>query len=332
MNDWENPQLFERHRLPPRAYFLPHPDDQSALANHDESTRVTSLNGTWKFHYDPTPFHAPANFESPAFDDHSWDNLEVPSLWQLKGYGKPHYTNVIYAFHPDPPRVPSENPTGSYRRTFEVSGAELKDRRIHLRFDGVDSFYQVYVNGSDAGLSKGSRLAAEFDITDLVHEGTNVLAVRVIQWSDASYLEDQDMWWLSGIFRSVTLMNRPAVYLADVQISTDLSDDQTGVLDVTLSTTNKSGLAANIKIGLKLLDTDGKTTAAETTIANSLAVSQQRLGQSSIARSRRKAMDRRDAVALHAHCHASATPPACSNRSHSASDSARFACMTARCW
>ncbi len=123
----------------------------------------------------------------------------------MHGFGKPHYTNIQYPFPIDPPRVPTENPTGSYRRVLHVP-AEWTGRRLVLRFDDVDSFCVVWVNGVEIGMSKGSRLPAEFDITAAVRPGQDELAVRVCQWSDASYLEDQDMWWLSGIFREVTLL------------------------------------------------------------------------------------------------------------------------------
>ena len=139
----------------------------------------------------------------------------VPSNWQMKGYGHPHYTNVIYPFPVNPPFVPSENPTGCYIRDFDLP-EEWEDRRILLKFDGVDSFYYVWVNGQLAGMSKGSRNASEFDITELVQTGSNRIAVQVLQWSDGSYLEDQDMWWLSGIFRNVSVSAVPEADIYDI--------------------------------------------------------------------------------------------------------------------
>jgi beta-galactosidase len=181
-----------RGRLRPRAAF---PSD----------TPFISHNGGWQFH------HAPAGitegFEKPGFDDSSWDELAVPSCWQLAGYGKPAYTNIIYPFPLDPPRVPDENPVGEYRRTFEVPEEFPADRAV-LRFEGVDSCFQVWLNGTLLGDAKGSRLPTEFDISQVLRPGENLLAVRVHQWSAGSYLEDQDMWWLSGIFREVRIVAR----------------------------------------------------------------------------------------------------------------------------
>jgi beta-galactosidase len=167
-----------------------------------------SLSGDWKFRLSP---HAAAGteFSAPAFDDSAWPALPVPSHWQLHGYGAPAYTNIRYPFPVDPPHVPTDNPTGDYRVGFDVP-AGWQGNRVLLRFDGVDSCARVWVNGHQVGTTSGSRLVAEFDITAVVEwAATNVLAVRVHQWSSGSYLEDQDMWWLSGIFREVTLLCRP---------------------------------------------------------------------------------------------------------------------------
>jgi beta-galactosidase len=176
-----------------------------------------SLNGLWRFRYSASA-SAPADVSLGDLDDSGWDTIAVPSHWQLAGYGAPAYTNVQYPFPVDPPFVPQENPTGDYRRTFTVPpGFTDGAGRVVLRFDGVDSAFTVWVNGTEVGRSTGSRLAAEFDITRaLAGSGDNVLAVRVHQWSSGSYLEDQDMWWLSGIFRDVTLLWRPADGVGDV--------------------------------------------------------------------------------------------------------------------
>ena len=142
----------------------------------------------------------------------------MPSHWQLQGYGRPQYTNVAYPFPVDPPRVPSENPTGCYRRDVHVEPAWLDAGSVVLRFEGVDSAFHVFWNGEPVGYSQGSRLPSEFEVTCVARVGRNVLAVQVYQWSDGSYLEDQDMWWLSGIFRDVSLLWRPPVHLADVVV------------------------------------------------------------------------------------------------------------------
>ncbi|WP_317845717.1 sugar-binding domain-containing protein [Bacillus sp. S3] len=193
-NDWENIAVLHKNRLPERAYFLSFSDERSALTyDRGNSQGFKLLNGSWKFHYAETPTLAPENFHQDHFDVSDWDELVVPSHWQMNGYGKPHYTNVVYPFPVDPPYVPTENPTGSYRRNFYIP-AQWLQQKIILHFEGVDSAFHVWVNGQEVGYSQGSRIPAEFDITSYIHEGENTLAVRVYQWSDGTYLEDQDMW------------------------------------------------------------------------------------------------------------------------------------------
>ncbi|MFJ3392751.1 glycoside hydrolase family 2 TIM barrel-domain containing protein [Leifsonia aquatica] len=181
-----------------------------------------SLDGTWRFRLSPTA-DLPEDVAAPSLDDSGWDELAVPAHWVLQGdreYGRPIYTNVQFPFPLDPPHVPDENPTGDYRRTFELPADWPQGARTVLRFDGVESLYRVWLNGAEVGIATGSRLAQEFDVTDLVHPGTNHVAVRVHQWSPASYLEDQDQWWLPGIFRDVTLVARPVDGLRDVWLRT----------------------------------------------------------------------------------------------------------------
>jgi beta-galactosidase len=174
-----------------------------------------SLDGVWRFHLAPGVDAVTGGFEQPGFDDGDWDDLPVPSHWQLHGYGCPAYTNVRFPFPVDPPFVPDENPTGEYRLAFDLP-AGWPDGPAVLRFDGVDSCFKVWLNGRELGHAKGSRLPAEFAVAPALRPGRNVLAVRVHQWSSGSYLEDQDMWWLSGIFRSVHLLARPDGGLDDV--------------------------------------------------------------------------------------------------------------------
>ena len=172
------------------------------------------LTGEWNFRYSPSVAQAADGFEAPDFDDGDWDNLPVPAHWALHGHGAPVYTNVRYPFPVDPPHVPEENPTGDYRRTFDLPDG-WPDGDAVLRFDGVESCYRVWLNGHELGHAKGSRLPAEFPVGPLLRPGRNVLAVRVHQWSSGSYLEDQDMWWLAGIFRAVAVIARPAGRLDD---------------------------------------------------------------------------------------------------------------------
>ena len=185
-----------------------------------------SLDGTWKFRLCRGLDDLTAGFEAPGFDDSDsggsgFGDIAVPSLWQLAGvpgpprYSRPAYTNVIYPFPVDPPSVPDDNPTGEYRRTFTLPPDWDLGGSMVIRFDGVDSCFALFINGTAVGYSMGSRLMREFDVTSLVHPGDNVVAVRVHQWSAGSYLEDQDMWWLSGIFRSVTLLSEPPGAIRD---------------------------------------------------------------------------------------------------------------------
>ncbi|WP_236952464.1 glycoside hydrolase family 2 TIM barrel-domain containing protein [Kibdelosporangium phytohabitans] len=199
--------------LPPRSAFT---SDAPSL----------SLNGDWRFHLSPTAADAPAGIEQDTFDDSSWSTLAVPSNWQMHGFGKPAYTNVQYPFPIDPPHVPSDNPTGDYRLSFDLTATWLAHPAV-LRFDGIDSCGRVWLNGTELGVTRGSRLPVEFDVSGLLREHGNVLAVRVHQWSSGSYLEDQDMWWLSGIFRDVTLHARPTGGIADYWVRADY-DHTTG--------------------------------------------------------------------------------------------------------
>ncbi|MBV9852715.1 MAG: DUF4981 domain-containing protein, partial [Armatimonadetes bacterium] len=202
------------------ATLVPFADAEAALTGaREKSPFVQLLNGQWRFDYAPDLPHAPAGFEREPFDDGDWQTLPVPACWQLHGYGTPNYTNVNYPFPVDPPFVPTENPIGSYRTAFSIPPA-WEGRRLALVFEGVCSCFQVWVNGQAVGMSKGSHVPAEFDITDAARSGENLLAVRVFQWSDASYLEDQDMWRLNGIFRDVLLMARPSVSVRDVVVKT----------------------------------------------------------------------------------------------------------------
>lgn len=175
--DYCNPAVFRRNTLPPRSYFIP---ETSLL-----------LNGQWDFYYAGTP--------EEEEEASRWTVIEVPDHWQLRGHGKPHYTNTQFPIPVCPPHVPTENPTGTYRRSFYVPSSWKSDSRLRLRFDGVDSAYHVWVNNVLVGYAQGSRNAAEFDVTDHVDRGaSNEVRVKVYQWSDGTYIEDQDQWWLSG--------------------------------------------------------------------------------------------------------------------------------------
>ncbi|KAJ6783546.1 hypothetical protein PWT90_05587 [Aphanocladium album] len=182
-NDYENESVFRRNCLPPRSYFIP---DTALL-----------LNGSWDFHMALSPVESPQVSDSDAV---SWGKVNVPGHWQLQGHGKPWYTNVQYPIPVCPPFVPSENPTGTYRRLFSVPSSWSSDSQLRLRFDGVDSAYHIWVNGILVGYAQGSRNPSEFDITSQVKlDHSNELIVKVYQWSDGTYIEDQDQWWLSDL-------------------------------------------------------------------------------------------------------------------------------------
>src|SRR5215217_9198003 len=198
-----------------------------------------SLDGDWRFRWAASCNGLGDEPAQPEFDDADWDVLPVPSHWVLYGgdlagqdrdrYGRPIYTNVRYPFPVDPPYVPDDNPTGDYRRSFQLPEWEVE--RVLLRFDGAESIYRVWLNGVEIGVGKGSRLVQEFDVTGVVRAGPNVIMVRVSQWSSGSYLEDQDQWWLPGIFRDVTLLGRPGGGIGDLWLRASYEGDGSGRIE-----------------------------------------------------------------------------------------------------
>ncbi|KAF5026800.1 hypothetical protein F66182_1084 [Fusarium sp. NRRL 66182] len=248
--DWTNLNVLERNNLPARAHFYSYPSQEAALSFNREQSYFHSLNGTWKFHYDASPFDAPI-WETA--NTTSWDDIQVPGMWQLQGYGNPHYTNIDYPFSVTPPNVSYVNPTGSYWREFEVP-QDWDGDQIRLRFEGVDSAFHVWVNGEEVGYGQGSRDPTEFDITDyLSSEQANELAVRVYQWSDGTYIEDQDQWWLSGIFRDVYLIPFSQSSIIDFQVDSELSDSfDEGTFKVNVTIQGEAG-----DLAIQLLSPDG---------------------------------------------------------------------------
>lgn len=185
--------VLQKNRLPHRASFFSYRNDQDALTYDYESlSTAKSLNGTWKFNVVDNPLNAPDGFESSHFDSSQWADIAVPGMWQLQGFGQPQYTNTVFPFPVDPPNVPYQgNHTGSYIRKFSVP-SEWKGSALRLRFEGVDSAFHVFCNGTQVGYSQGSRNPSEFDVTSLLRfDGTNTIAVRVYQFCDGSYIEDQ---------------------------------------------------------------------------------------------------------------------------------------------
>ncbi|GGE31726.1 beta-galactosidase [Pullulanibacillus camelliae] len=266
--DWQNLNVLERHRLRDHAYFFSYPSKETALTNQrGASTCFKLLNGVWKFFYADNPHAVPEQFYAGDYDSSDWNELRVPSSWQMHGYGRPHYTNVQYPFPIQPPFVPTENPTGCYIRSFQLS-EEWLGGRVILRFEGVDSAFHVWINGKEVGYSQGSRVASEFDITGALGVGENHIAVKVYQWSDGSYIEDQDMWWLSGIFRDVYLVGKPNVHIDDLFIHTDLDEAyQDGYLRVDTRVLNQlPSSVENYVIEAELYDHTNQRVASSTEI------------------------------------------------------------------
>ena len=258
---WEDPGVFAVNREEPRASFTPFPTTEDALSRGpDESSRLLSLDGAWRFHWAPNPAERPRDFFETGYDDSAWDTIPVPSNWELEGYGHPVYRDESYSFPADPPRVPADdNPVGSYRRTFELPD-EWSGQEVFLRFEGVYSAFFVFVNGQRIGYSEGSRTPAEFRITDALRPGPNLLAVEVYRWSDGSYLESQDFWRISGIDRSVRLLARPGTYLRDFEVVADLDDTyRNGRIVLTAFVRNAAPADAGAhRLRAALFDPDGR--------------------------------------------------------------------------
>jgi beta-galactosidase len=224
--DWENPEVVAVNKEPAHCTLVPYADLETALrADRKESPFYRSLNGNWSFHWVRKPADRPVDFYKPQYDVSSWKRIPVPSNWQMHGYGTPIYLNVPYPFPPNPPHIPHDyNPVGSYRRNF-TRPQEWKDRRIFVHFDGVKSAFYLWINGRKVGYSQGSMTPAQFDITEFLKPGENIIAAEVYRWSDGSYLEDQDMWRLSGIYRNVYLFAAPQIHIRDFFVRTDLDED-----------------------------------------------------------------------------------------------------------
>jgi beta-galactosidase len=232
---WKSPSTISFNRLPARATTLPFPDAKSARTlSRDKTPYIQSLNGNWDF----TLLHKPEDVRpemlAPDFTGENFRKIPVPSNWTLQDtFDKPHYTNVQMPFPQEPPEVPAENPTGVYRTAFTIP-QNWDGRRTVLHIGGADSVLYVWVNGKAVGLSKDSRLPSEFDITPFLQTGKNLLAAVVVKWSDATFLEDQDQWWMGGIFREVYLYSTPQVWLDDIFCRAGLDDDfRHGTLEVT---------------------------------------------------------------------------------------------------
>ncbi len=272
MHDWENPHLLQMNREPAHAALLPYADAAAALTSERAaSDRFRLLNGRWAFYYCASPNEVPDGFPEPDYPTEDWDTLPVPSNWQMHGYGAPNYTNVAYPYPVDPPRVPQMNPVGLYRRVFTLPEA-WADQQVFLTFEGVDSAFYVWLNGEMVGYSQVAHMPTEFNLTPYLVDGENLLAVQVFQWSDGSYLEDQDMWRLSGIFRDVYLTATPSLRLRDARVRTTFDAAYAdATLDLQVAVMNYADAAANAAVTMQLLDDAGQTVAEGPVGATSVA-------------------------------------------------------------
>jgi beta-galactosidase len=266
-NDWENEKVFAVNKEPGHPTLVPYATEEEMVADaayehpweRTASTRYMLLNGKWKFHWVKAPEERPGNFFKPAYNVSDWEEIDVPSCWEMLGYGTPLYTNITYPFLNNPPFIQAQrgytmekepNPVGSYRREFSLP-ADWGGKEVYLHFDGVYSAFYVWVNGKKVGYSQGANNDAEFNITRFVRKGTNVVAVEVYKWSDGSYLEDQDMFRFGGIHRDVYLMARPKAHVNDIRTETAFNDD------LSVATLN-TFIESTGRVDVVLYDEDGR--------------------------------------------------------------------------
>ncbi|MGE4490393.1 MAG: glycoside hydrolase family 2 TIM barrel-domain containing protein [Kiritimatiellales bacterium] len=253
--EWNDLNILQMNRENPHATMMVYPDAASAM-KYDRATSpwFRSLNGDWKFNWVNKPADRPVDFYKPDFVSKDWKTIPVPSSWQMHGYGLPIYTNFKYPFPENPPHIdPEWNPVGSYLREFAFP-ADWQGRTVYITFDGVESAFYLWINGQKVGYSQGSRTPAEFDITEYLHSGMNTVAVEVYRWCDGSYLEDQDFWRLSGIYRDVYLWSTASAHIRDFTVRTDLDDQyRDAVLTVDAELTRPAR-----KVVLELFDPSGR--------------------------------------------------------------------------
>ncbi|QQE77951.1 glycoside hydrolase family 2 TIM barrel-domain containing protein [Alicyclobacillus sp. SO9] len=281
-NDWENPHMLQRNRESMHSPLGAYASEQEARTCDRNLSKFTSnLNGVWKFKLVDHPGEVPQGFYDEGYDVSQWANITVPGNWELQGFGHPIYTNVKYPFRMDdpsdrhllaastegdqshvlyPPFVPTDNPTGCYVRTFTVPD-EWHGREVFINFEGVESAFYLWVNGTLIGYSQDSKLSAEFNLTTYLKTGRNTLAVQVMRWCDGSYLEDQDYWYLSGIYRSVQLYSKPKMRIQDIKVFTLLDDNYHDADLVVYAYVNKIPGYADLTVSAKLIDGTGHQVA-----------------------------------------------------------------------
>ena len=265
--EWQNPDIVSANREPMRASGFPFLSEKDAALGMDRASNCEILNGLWKFRLFPDPNSLPSQFEKMRYEDFDWDNIQVPANWELKNYSYPIYTNIPYEFSlkdslgrvitPTPPKVPEkDNPTGLYRRNFLLPES-WNGKQIFMHLGAVKSAFYLYVNGRKVGYSEDSKLPAEFDITDFVRPKENTICLQVMRFSDASYLECQDFWRISGIERDVYAFAVPKVWLRDFFVHSPLVNNyQDGKL--TLDVKIKSHTTDNMPLTLESVLKDDK--------------------------------------------------------------------------
>ncbi|HWE61883.1 MAG TPA: beta-galactosidase, partial [Chloroflexota bacterium] len=251
---WELPELTALNTVLPHTQAIPFPAGEAIAGDPAQSPWLLSLNGTWQFKLLPRPEAATAE---AAAADNGWTAIQVPGNWTMQGFGAPHYTNIVMPFPEQPPHVPAENPTGLYRTAFSVP-ASWRGRRIVLHIGGCEGACYVYIDGRAVGLHKDARTPAEYEMTALLHPGeTHTLVAVVPRWSDASFVEDQDQWWQSGIHRDVFLYATDTVYLADLWARGDLKDDLRGGILRLRCRLGATGEVGRCQVAAQLYDAAG---------------------------------------------------------------------------
>ena len=262
-DDWENPYIFEKGQNAPHAFHIPYSTRAEALNNAKNNTEnFCLLNGQWKFKWIEKPELVPKGFYRPTYNVKKWDDITVPGDWQMEGYGHPKFRNITHAFESNPPYIPDYyNPTGCYKRTFTISANWLRTKEVMLRFEGIKSASYVWVNGHRVGYNQGGFEPAEYNITPFIKKGKNDLSVQVIRFCDGSYLEDQDMWRLSGIFRDVELYAQPKVFIHDFYFTTDLDENyKNAMLNIELDVQNSFKTSVlGYSLVVDVLDTRNKS-------------------------------------------------------------------------
>ena len=259
--EWEDPEVFQINREYPTATFYSFLNAQDALkgTNWKDAPNYLSLNGEWNFFYADSVQARPKDFYKEDFELNGWDTISVPSNWEMQGFGIPIYTNITYVFPKNPPFIAHElNNNGSYKRTFDLP-KNWDDKELYLHFAGVSGAMYVWLNGAFVGYNEGSKTPAEFNITKTARPGKNTVAVQVLRWSDASYMEDQDFWRLSGIERDVYIRAKNEVALNDLALKADLINNyKDGALEVAVKLQNTGSSKKKGSVRIALLDGDTK--------------------------------------------------------------------------